>query len=343
MTDSNSGAEYTIVELLGDGIGDELKDAVHALAEAYPFKIKFEEIDLSIEGRKDATVYDRAVAAIEQSRLAVKYPTATIAESPNQVLRKRLDLSVIHRPVRTIPGVRTNFTGTIDLDIVRVATGGTYSDPGRAIGDQAAVALRIVEAKPSRHAANYAFKLARKLGKKVTSSSKYTIQTFTDGLFERIADEVDAAYPDIPMNRELFDALLAKIVMRPETFQIVLVLNEYGDFLSDMACGLIGSLGLGASGNYAFNDDHSVRLAMFDAAHGTAPDIAGKGIANPTAIFFAFELLLIHLGETRAAEATRETILELLSSGTATGDLGGSCNTASFTEHVVKGIREKLA
>ena len=129
--------------------------------------------------------------------------------------------------------------------------------------------------------------------------------------------------------------------MRPEHYQIVLVLNEYGDFLSDMACGLVGSLGLGASGNYAFSGE-TVRLALFDAAHGTAPDIAGKGIANPTAIFFAVELMLIHLGETEAAAATRATILELLESGRSTGDLGGPLDTKAFTAEVAGRIKTAL-
>lgn len=335
--------EYQVVELIGDGIGPELAEASRALFDAMPFKINWEPIDFTVEGRKDQSVYDRAVSAIENAGFAMKYPTATVAESPNQVMRKRLDLSVIHRPVATIPGVRTNFKKKIDLDIVRVATGGTYSDPGRQIGDHAAVALRIIESGPCRFAAHFAFNLATKLDKSVTSSSKYTIQRFTDGFFESICDEVDRAFPKIALQRELFDALLAKLIMKPQDYEIVLVLNEYGDFLSDMACGLVGSLGLGASGNYSFNKDYTARLAMFDAAHGTAPDIAGKGLANPVAIFLAGELMMIQMGEVKAAKATRATIFELLEAGTCTGDLGGSLNTKEFTEEVVKGVKARLS
>lgn len=334
--------EYRVVELQGDGIGEELRESVRALAEAFPFKIKFETIDLRVEARKDKSVYDRVVEAVESAGTAIKYPTATIDESPNQVLRKRLNLSVIHRPVMTIPGVRSNFKEKIDLDIVRVATGGTYTDPGRLIGRDAAVALRIVEAEPCRQAAHFAFEMARREGKNVTSSSKYTIQKITDGFFEQIIDEVDEEYGDVELHRELFDALLAKIIMKPHLFQVVVVLNEYGDFLSDMACGLMGSLGLGASGNYSFDATGKVRLAMFDAAHGTAPDIAGRGIANPTAIFLACELMLRHLGEVQCAQLMRASILELLESGVCTGDLGGALNNKEFTKEVVDRIRSKL-
>ncbi len=161
------------------------------------------------------------------------------------------------------------------------------------IGEDGAVSLRIVERRPVSEAARYAFNLARKTGKRVTSSSKYTIQKATDGLFERVAKEVAGQFPEVPHSVELFDALLGKVIMAPEKFQIVLVLNEYGDFLSDMACGLAGSLGIGASANLGFDPAAVVRVALFDAAHGTAPDIAGKNLANPTAIFLALSLLAL--------------------------------------------------
>ena len=188
---------------------------------------------------------------------------------------------------------------------MRIATGGTYDDPGRMIGEDGAVSLRIVERRPVREAARYAFNLARKTGKRVTSASKYTIQKATDGLFEQVAKEVRAPVPEVPHSVELFDALLGKVIMAPEKFQIVLVLNEYGDFLSDMACGLAGSLGIGASANLAFDSAAVVRVALFDAAHGTAPDIAGKNLANPTAIFLALSLLLYQLGEIAVGQAVK--------------------------------------
>lgn len=327
---------YAVTELLGDGIGPELSRAVHRLSEALPVRLDFLPVDFSLENRRarGRAIYDEAVESITATRVALKHPTTTAEESPNAVIRRRLDLSVIHRPVYTIPGVPTNFRRELDLDIVRIATGGTYDDPGRMIGEDGAVSLRVVERKPVNQAARYAFNLARKTGKRVTSSSKYTIQRATDGLFEQITREVAGQFPEVPHSVELFDALLGKVIMAPERFQIVLVLNEYGDFLSDMACGLAGSLGIGASANLGFDASAVVRVALFDAAHGTAPDIAGKGLANPTAIFLALSLLLYQLGEIATGQAVKNATLGLLRQGIRTRDLGGQESTDSFTEAV---------
>ncbi len=336
---------YKVTELLGDGIGWELSNAVHRLAEALPIRLDFEAVDLTLENRRarGKAVYDEAVASVVANKVALKYPTITAEESPNAVLRRRLDLSVIHRPVTTIPGVPTNFRRELDLDIVRIATGGTYDDPGRMIGEDGAVSLRIVERRPVREAARYAFTLARKTGKRVTSASKYTVQKATDGLFQAVAQEVAVQFPEVPHGTELFDALLGKVIMAPEKFQIVLVLNEYGDFLSDMACGLAGSLGIGASANLGFDASGVVRVALFDAAHGTAPDIAGKNLANPTAIFLALVLLLYQIGEIAVAQAVKNATLDLLRRGVRTGDLGGTESTDSFTAAVASEVTERLA
>ncbi len=331
---------YPVAELLGDGIGAELSRAVHRLAEALPVRLEFIPVDISLENRRTRgkLLYDEAVEAIHAARVALKHPTTTAEESPNAVLRRRLNLSVIHRPVYTIPGVPTNFRRELDLDIVRIATGGTYDDPGRLIGEDGAVSLRIVERQPVTQAARYAFNLARKTGKRVTSSSKYTIQRATDGLFEQITKEVAGQFPEVNHSVELFDAMLGKVIMAPEKFQIVLVLNEYGDFLSDMACGLAGSLGIGASANLGFDASAVVRVALFDAAHGTAPDIAGKNLANPTAIFLALSLLLYQLGEIAVGQAVKNATLELLRQGVRTPDLGGRETTESFTDAVAAGV-----
>ncbi|MGP0064907.1 MAG: isocitrate/isopropylmalate family dehydrogenase [Isosphaeraceae bacterium] len=335
---------YPVTELLGDGIGPELSRAIHRLAEALPIRLEFIPVDISLENRRarGKKLYDEAVESTVSTRVALKHPTTTAEESPNAILRRRLDLSVIHRPVYTIPGVPTNFRRELDLDIVRIATGGTYDDPGRMIGEDGAVSLRIVERRPVSEAARYAFNLARKTGKRVTSSSKYTIQKATDGLFERVAKEVAEQFHEVPHSVELFDALLGKVIMAPEKFQIVLVLNEYGDFLSDMACGLAGSLGIGASANLGFDPAAVVRVALFDAAHGTAPDIAGKNLANPTAIFLALSLLLYQLGEISAGQAVKNATLDLLRQGIRTRDLGGSESTESFTEAVAAEVARRL-
>lgn len=334
---------YQVTELLGDGIGPELSRAVHTLADALPIRLEFLPVDFSLENRRARSkfVYDEAIESIRATGISLKHPTITAEESPNAILRRRLDLSVIHRPVRTIPGVPSNFRRDLDVDIVRIATGGTYDDPGRMIGEDGAVSLRIVERRPVREAARYAFTLGRKTNRKVTSASKYTIQKATDGLFEKVADEVARSFPEVPHDVELFDALLGKLIMAPEKYQVVLVLNEYGDFLSDMACGLAGSLGIGASANLAFDASAVVTVALFDAAHGTAPDIAGKNLANPTAIFLAVSLLLTQLGEVEAAAAVRDSTLDLLREGVRTRDLGGTESTESFTAAVAAEVARR--
>jgi isocitrate dehydrogenase (NAD+) len=335
---------YEITELLGDGIGPELCQAIHTLVEALPLTLDFIQIDLSLENRHKVgpKIYEKAYEAILQTRFALKYPTVTEEESPNVVLRKLCNFSVIHRPVMTLPGVKSNFTKKLDLDIVRVATGGTYEDPGRMIGKDAAVSLRVVERATTQTAAIFAFELAKRTHRSVTSASKYTIQRITDGLFEDIVAQVEKRYPGVPHKKELFDALLAKIIMHPEDYQVILVLNEYGDFLSDMACGLVGSLGIGASGSYAFDEQGNITLALFDPAGGTAPDIAGKNKANPTAIFLAFSQLLFQLGEATLATLIRDSTLSVLERGITTPDLGGSYGTMEFTQEVIAEIKRRL-
>lgn len=338
-------AVLEITELWGDGIGSELRDSVHTVAAALPLELRFCPVDLSLESRRRRgdEVYDETVEAMTRTRLAVKYPTVTERESPNAVLRRRLGFSVIHRPVVSIEGISSNFKQDVALQIVRVATGGTYDDPGQAIGRDTAVSLRVVERGPCREAARFAFEYARSRGLSVTSSSKHTIQRVTDGLFESVVREVAQEYKGVEHRVELFDALLAKIILAPQDYQVVLVLNEYGDFLSDMACGLVGSLGTGASGNFSFDADGCVQVAMFDPAGGTAPDIAGQGICNPSAALLAFGMLLDHAGRYDLGHALRLSLLGAISQGKSTGDLGGALGTEAFTEVVADGISEQLS
>ena len=334
-----------ITELLGDGIGPELRESVHAVAAQLPEPVEFIPVDLSVERRRRGQdVYDEAEARMRETRLGLKYPTATEAESPNAVLRRRLSFSVIHRPVLSIRGISSNFKENVALDIVRVATGGTYDDPGQRIGEDVAVSLRIVERRPCTEAARFAFEYARRNHLSVTSSSKHTIQRATDGFFEAIVREVATGYPDVRHRVELFDALLAKVILRPQNYQVVLVLNEYGDFLSDMACGLVGSLGTGASGNFGFSRaTGEVEVAMFDPAGGTAPDIAGQGVANPTAALLAFAMLLDHTGRAKLAGALQKAVLDCIAEGKSTRDVGGSLDTREFTARVADALGESLS
>jgi isocitrate dehydrogenase (NAD+) len=327
---------YSIVEILGDGISPELSESVHAVASALPFRLDFRPVDLSLESRtrRGLELYEQAKLAMTELAVAIKYPTATEEESPNKVLREFLNFSVIHRPVSTFPGVENNFKRTLDIDVVRIATGGTYSDRGMRIGTESAVALRVIERGPSRHAAQFAFRLASERGTSVVSTSKWTIQRAADGLFEDQCDDIARNYPGIPYRRELFDALLAGLILYPERYHVIVCPNEYGDFLSDMACGLIGSIGLGDSASYSFDGNGRVRLAMFDPAGGTAPDIAGKNVCNPSAALLAFASLLRHLGEREAGRALRSGIRDAIAAGEKTADVGGTLGTREFTAAV---------
>ncbi|MDZ7787420.1 MAG: isocitrate/isopropylmalate family dehydrogenase [Halofilum sp. (in: g-proteobacteria)] len=336
----------TITELHGDGIGPELATAIHRVADALPIDLDFEGVDWSLERRNrdgDAAI-DEAEASMRRNRLALKYPTVTETSSPNALIRRRVGFSVIYRPAISIRGISSNFKENVNLHVVRIATGGTYDDPGQFIGKNAAVSLRMVEREPCEQAAKFAFELARKKGLSMTSSSKHTIQRVTDGLFESVVAGVhEAGYTDVPHRVELFDALLAKVILKPQDFDVVLVLNEYGDFLSDMASGLVGSLGTGASGNFSFDADHNVEIAMFDPAGGTAPDIAGQDKCNPSAIFLAFGMLLDHIDRYDLGHALRLAVLGAIEAGETTADLGGRLGTTGFTDAVVERMGHELA
>lgn len=335
---------YKIVELLGDGISSELSASVHRIAQSLPFQLDFVPFDLSEENRERQGIglYEDAVRLMNEHQVSIKYPTATTRESPNKVLRELCRFSVIHRPVATIPGIQTNFTKELDIDIVRVATGGTYDDAGQRLGPDTAVSLRVISRGPCRHAARFAFRLAMIRKSNVCSTSKWTIQRETDGFFEEIVDKVARDYPGIAFRRELFDALLAGMIMHPERYGVIVCPNEYGDFLSDSACGLIGSVGLGDSSSFAFDDEGSITTAMFDPAGGTAPDIAGQDVCNPTAALFALRNLLRHLGEIPAAAALRKGLLAAIEAGERTADIGGTLGCREFTEVIARRMEANL-
>jgi isocitrate/isopropylmalate dehydrogenase len=227
--------------------------------------------------------------------------------------------------------------------VVRIGTGGTYDDAGRRIGPDTAVSLRVIERLPARHAARFAFKLAMLRRGGVVSSSKFTIQRQTDGLFEEVCGNVSQDYPGIAYRRELFDAMLASIIMRPERYQVIVCPNEYGDFLSDMLCGLIGSVGLGDSSSYAFQDSGVITMAMFDPAGGTAPDIAGKNLCNPTAALLALASLLRHVGELESARVLRASLLSAIAEGEKTADIGGRLACDAFTAVIARRMQAQLS
>lgn len=326
-----------VAELNGDGIAAELRDAIHLINEAAGSPVSFRPVDWTVERReRGPEAVDEGVELTRSLGAAMKYPTTTQTVSPNQVLRDKLGLAVIHRPCRSYPGVSKNYTGNIDLHVVRVATGGTYEDAGHRIGYHSAVSVRIMERTPVEHAAHFAFRLAERHRHNVVSTSKYTIQRAADGLFEEIVAEVANEYRNTHQHKELFDALLAKLIMNPERFDVIVTPNEYGDFLSDAVYGLIGSIGLGASASYAFTPSHQANIGIFDPAGGTAPDIVGRGIANPAGAIEAYAYLLEYCGHFDLSRKLIEAIGGCIEAGEKTGDLGGTLATLEFTNAIIK-------
>ncbi len=335
---------HHVTELLGDGISTELAKSVHRVLASLPIKIELEPVDLSLAARQrdQAACYARALESLNRTTVALKYPTITEGESPNKILRERCGFAVIHRSCATIPGIKTHFTQPLDVDIVRVATGGTYEDQGRRIGLHSAVSVRVIEKLPCLLAANFAFRLAQRKGRSVISSSKYTIQRATDGLFEEAVSEAAVGYPAVKHQRVLVDAILAKVAIHPEQVQVDVCPNEYGDFLSDCVAGLVGSLGVADSASYAFNNKGDVAIALFDPAGGTAPDIAGKNLVNPAAALLALSALLAHIGEGKIGRGLRLAVLDCLAQGRTTRDLGGKLGTDAFTRAVIDSFKAKL-
>ncbi len=326
-----------VVELNGDGIAGELRDAIHLLNERLGSPVGFRPVDWSLERRREGTeALEEGLEACRALGAAMKYPTATEGMSPNQFLRDALGLAVIHRPCRTYAGVSQNYLGTLDLHVVRVATGGTYEDAGHRVGYHSAVSIRIMERAPVEHAAHFAFRLAERHRHSVVSTSKWTIQTAADGLFEEIVGEVADEYRNTEHRQELFDSLLANLIMYPERYDVIVTPNEYGDFLSDAAYGLIGSIGMGASASYGFTPSHQAVMGVFDPAGGTAPDIAGKGIANPSGAIEAYAYLLEYCGHFELSKRIIEAIHACIGAGERTGDLGGELDTMGFTKAVLR-------
>lgn len=334
---------YHVTELLGDGISAELSASVRRVLGSLPVKVELETVDLSLKARRrnEAACYERALESLGRTSVALKYPTTTESDSPNKILRERCGFAVIHRSCATIQGISTYFTRPIDVDIVRVATGGTYEDQGRRIGLHSAVSVRVIERLPCQLAARFAFQLAARKGKSVISSSKYTIQRATDGLFEEAVAEEASQYATVKHQRVLFDALLAKVATHPEQVQVVVCPNEYGDFLSDSVAGLVGGLGVADSASYGFDAKGEIRVALFDPAGGTAPDIAGKNQVNPTAVLFALSSLLSHIGEEKLGLRLRSAILDCIKEGRTTTDLGGGLGTDAFVQAVIAHLKTR--
>jgi isocitrate dehydrogenase (NAD+) len=277
---------------------------------------------------------------LNETRVGLKGPVTTPVaggfQSVNVALRKTLDLFANVRPVKTLPGIKTRFEDVkIDMVIFRENTEDLYSGLEHEIVKDVVTSLKVITRTASVRIAQYAFEYARKNGRKqVAAIHKANIMKLADGLFLRCCRETAAKYPEIVYKELIVDNASMQLVMRPQTFDVLLLPNLYGDIVSDLAAGLVGGLGIVPGAN--MGETH----AVFEAVHGSAPDIAGQGKANPTALMLSAVMLLIHLGETEPARKLQDAIEHVYREGRSiTGDVGGSASTEEFTDAVVRKIR----
>lgn len=332
---------YHITLLPGDGIGPEVAEAtVRALAATgVPIEWDRQELSAAVIEETGTSLPPHVLESLERTRIGLKGPVTTpIAggfKSVNVTLRKRLDLFANVRPVFTLPGLKTRFQDVnIDMVIFRENTEDLYSGLEHEVVKDVVESLKIITRYASIRIARYAFEYARKNHrKKITAVHKANIMKLSDGLFIRCCREVAAEYPEIAYSELIVDNASMQLVMRPESFDVLILPNLYGDIVSDLAAGLVGGLGVVPGAN--MGEDH----AVFEAVHGSAPDIAGQGVANPTALMSSAILMLRHIGEPAAADRLQHALMAVYREGAhLTRDTGGSASTEEFTDAVIAHI-----
>jgi isocitrate dehydrogenase (NAD+) len=328
---------HVITLIPGDGIGPEVTAAVIHVLDAAGVNIDWDRHDAGVTAvaATGQTLPQELLDSITRNGVALKGPVTTPVgagfTSVNVGLRKALDLYANLRPVRNLPGVVSRFQH-VDLVIVRENTEDLYAGLEHEVVPGVVESLKIITAKASTRIAEFAFEYARQRGRKlVTAIHKANIMKLGDGLFLESVRAVAKARPGIAYNEKIVDAACMHLVMKPEQFDVLLLPNLYGDIVSDLCAGLVGGLGLVPGANLG------TRAAVFEAVHGSAPDIAGKNVANPTALLLTALMMLEHIGErpaaARIAAALDQTLVE---ARVRTGDLGGSATTTEFAEAVVR-------
>ncbi len=333
---------HRVTLIPGEGIGPEVAAATRRILEATGVQIDWEEI----AGRSDSssdqekTVNQAAVESVRRNRVALKGPMATAiaggAPSVNVALRKTLDLYANLRPVKNMPGVKSHFQG-VDLTLVRENTEDLYSGLEHEVVPGVVESLKIITERASTRIAKFAFEYAKRHDrKKIHAIHKANIMKLSDGLFLRSVRAVAAQFPQIEYKELIVDNACMQMVMDPQQFDMLLLPNLYGDVMSDLAAGLVGGLGVVPSANIGGE------CAMFEAVHGTAPDIAGKGFANPTALLMSSILMLDHLGERTAAERIQNALESVYREAKhTTRDVGGKAGTEEFADAVVAALNSK--
>jgi isocitrate dehydrogenase (NAD+) len=330
---------HRITLIPGDGIGPEITSAVVRIIEAAGVQIEWEE-HLAGQAALDKygkTLPDELLESIKQNKIGLKGPITTPVgkgfTSVNVGLRKALDLYANLRPIRALPNIPCR-NPTLDLVVVRENTESLYSGLEHEIIPGVVESLKIITEKASTRIARFACAYARnEKRKKITCVHKANIMKLSDGLFLRCFEEVGKLYPEIERQNMIVDNTSMQLVMRPEQFDILLCENLYGDIISDLCAGLIGGLGLVPGANIG------EKGAVFEAVHGSAPDIAGRGIANPTALLQSAILMLIHLEERAAATNIETAMLKVFEEGQVrTRDIGGAASTDEFADAIISKV-----
>ena len=332
-------AKHTITLIPGDGIGPEIVAATVRIVEAGGVDIAWETHILGAQAQEKfgTTLPESTTDSIKRNKVALKGPQMTPVgkgfTSVNVGLRKALDLYANVRPIKTLPNVPSRYSD-VNLVIVRENTEGLYAGLEHTVIPGVVESLKIVTEKASLRIARYAFEYARANGrKKVTCVHKANIMKLSDGLFLECFERVAQEFPEIEADNKIVDNCCMQLVIKPEQFDVLVLENLYGDIVSDLCAGLIGGLGLAPGANIGEQG------AVFEAVHGSAPDIAGQGVANPTAILMSALLMLRHLGEQDAANRIEKAMLEVYAEGKyITRDLGGTAKTDDFS----RAICEKL-
>ena len=332
---------HRVVLLPGDGIGPEVVDAARRVVEAAGVQVTWDErtIGLKAVERNGDALPTAVVDAIREVGVALKGPTTTPSGSghvsANVRLRKELDLYANVRPVKTVPGLETPY-GDVDLVVVRENTESLYAGLENEVAPGVVTSIKVITDRASRRIAQFAFEYSQRWSRKrVTAVHKANIMKKADGLFLRCAEEESRAYsPEIAFDDVLVDALCMRLVKQPSSFDVLLLENLYGDIVSDLAAGLIGGLGLAPGANFG------ERVAVFEAIHGSAPDIVGKGIANPIAVMLSAAMMCHHLGEKDAYRRIRRAIARVTRERreALTPDLGGPGTTQSLTDAVLESL-----
>lgn len=321
----------------GDGIGPEIMTQVIRILKHVHAPFEYEEhqageIALSKLGDLLPTT---TIDSINKTKLAIKGPTTTPVggghKSINVTMRQKFDLYANVRPVRSLPGVQC-VCSDVNLTIVRENTEDLYAGIERMVDENTAESIKRITRKGSERIARYAFDLAQKTGRKqVAIVHKANIMKMSDGLFLKVAQEVGWQYPNISTKDVIVDNACMQLVTRPQQFDVIVTENLYGDILSDLCAGLVGGLGVVPGANIGD------KAAIFEAVHGSAPDIAGQNKANPTALLQSAVMMLQHIGENAKADAIMKALIAALSDINArTGDLGGKGTTVSFTDAIIQ-------